>query len=78
MFSMAETSDVTLMVFGSIGAIVTGMSIPMSNVLFGRILDALNKNPGDQNAFSEGINVICVAFVVLGAINIVTGIVQVL
>lgn len=53
------------------------MSIPMSNVLFGRILDALNKNPNDQSAFQEGINVICVAFTVLGAINLLTGTVQV-
>lgn len=49
----------------------------MSNVLFGRILDALNKNPNDQSAFKEGINVICVAFTVLGAINLLTGTVQV-
>ena len=49
----------------------------MSNVLFGRILDALNKNPNDQNAFRQGIDVICVAFTVLGAINLLTGSVQV-
>ena len=53
------------------------MSIPFSNVLFGRILDALNKDPGNKQAFEEGINVICVAFVVVGIIDIITGFTEV-
>jgi hypothetical protein len=31
---------------------VVGMGTPTSNVLFGRILDALNTNPGDPNVCS--------------------------
>ena len=50
----------------------------MSNVLFGRILDSLNKDPGNPNTFKQGIDVICVAFAVLGGIAFVTGTVEVL
>lgn len=53
------------------------MSIPFSNVLFGRIIDALNKDPGNEDAFRQGINVVCVAFAVLGGINLITGFTQV-
>ena len=54
------------------------MSIPTSNVLFGRILDALNKDPGNEDNFKEGIATICIAFTVLGAINLFSGTAQVI
>lgn len=46
-------------------------------MLFGRVIDALNNNPGDQRAFQQGVDVICVAFVAMGAISLVAGVVEV-
>jgi hypothetical protein len=48
------------------------MSQPFSNVLFGRILDALNEDPNNVEIFKEGVKMLCIAFAVLGAINLFT------
>ena len=42
LFRRADSADVTFMIIGSLGAAITGVSIPLFNVLFGKILDALN------------------------------------
>ena len=42
-FSNATTLDYLYMVTGSFGSIITGLSLPVMNVLFGRILDSLNE-----------------------------------
>ena len=54
------------------------MSIPMSNVLFGRVLDDLNKDPGDTAKFRNDVNNVCIAFAVLGGIAFITGTAEVL
>ena len=45
------------MTLGVIGALLTGISIPFFNVLFGKMLDALNTEP---NSFQERIKGIAV------------------
>lgn len=45
LFSAAEPIDILFMTLGVIGGIITGLSLPFFNVLFGRILDKLNQNP---------------------------------
>ena len=74
LFSHAEPLDYVLMFFGSIGGIVTGLSIPFIEVLFGRMLDNLNGNPEN---FSHEIAKLCISFTVLGAANLVSGWLQV-
>lgn len=74
LFSNATAFDYLLMFTGSLGAIVTGVSIPLFNVLFGRILDALNNDP---NAFDKAISKLCISFVVIAIANFFTGLLQV-
>ena len=45
-FAGSTGCDYFLMFTGVIGGLVTGASIPFFNVLFGRMLDALNGDPG--------------------------------
>ena len=41
----AESTDYVYMMIGTLGSIVTGASIPLIEVLFGRMLDELNTDP---------------------------------
>ena len=50
LFSGLEAIDVVYIFLGTLGALVTGASIPFFNVLFGRMLDALN---GTTTSFTE-------------------------
>jgi hypothetical protein len=45
LFSCAEPIDVLYMVLGTFGGLITGVSLPVFNVLFGQMLDALNSGP---------------------------------
>lgn len=62
------------MFLGCTGGIVTGVSIPLFNVLFGQILDKLN---GSGSDFTEKVNMICIAFVAVAGANIFSGFFQV-
>eukprot|EP01031_Cornospumella_fuschlensis_P050362 gene50362-61615_t len=73
-FSNATSQDVLLMVLGTIGGIVTGVSIPLFNVLFGRIIDKLNTNP---NGFTDAIDTLCLSFLVVACANLFSGFLQV-
>ena len=78
LFSGLEGFDYLYALMGTLGAIVTGASIPFFNVLFGRMLDALN--PADPNAtetFEKKIREIALWFVVVAGINLVSGFLQV-
>lgn len=44
-FKYATARDFVFIVLGSLGAIITGVSLPFMQLLFGRIMDALNGNP---------------------------------
>ena len=58
LFSQADSLDVTYMVLGTVGSMVTGVSLPIFNVLFGQMLDSLNKKGVDgyqvRGAAGEG------------------------
>jgi hypothetical protein len=64
------------MFFGTLGGIVTGASIPLFNVLFGKMLD--NLNDGDPNSFQKGVNDLALIFVYVAIANIFSGLLQVL
>ena len=59
---------------GTIGGIVTGLSLPALNVLFGRMINALN-NP--SNNYSDAVAELCIQFVVIAGANIFSGFAQV-
>ncbi len=50
-FSRADGYDIFLMVVGTIGAVGSGVMLPISNVLFGNIMDELNGDPGMIDSF---------------------------
>lgn len=74
LFSMAEPLDYLLMFCGTLGAIVTGISLPFFNVLFGRMLDALNADP---SSFEVQVRMIALSFVGVAGANVISGYCQV-
>ncbi len=62
------------MFLGTLGGVVTGVSLPAFNVLFGEMLDTLN---GSKSSFSSGIANLCIAFVIIAVINLFSGFFQV-
>lgn len=63
------------MIVGGIGAMITGLSIPLFNVLFGEILDELNGDGTDKLA--EGVNKVALLFAFFAVLDFVTGFLQV-
>lgn len=73
-FHNCTSFDIILMIIGSIGAIVTGLSLPYMNILFGKIIDNLND---DANTFQSKINNLCFIFAIVGIVNFGSGFLQV-
>ena len=44
LFSFADSTDVLLMIVGSIGAIGNGLSLPLMTILFGELTDSFGVN----------------------------------
>jgi len=74
MFSNADWVDYVYMFFGTLGGVITGLSLPAFNFLFGRILNTLNSTGSD---FTDKINTLCIYFVIIACFNIVSGFLQV-
>jgi len=49
LFAFADSSDVLLMICGSIGAIGNGMSLPVMTLLFGDLIDSFGKNQNNKD-----------------------------
>ena len=75
LFSQAETIDIVYMVLGSIGSMITGVSLPIFNILFGQMLDSLNKK--GVGGYQDAVNQVCISFVIVAAANVVAGAMQV-
>lgn len=73
-FQFTTSVDVVYMTVGGIGAIITGLSIPTFNILFGEILDELND---DGSNLQEGVNKVAMIFAIFAAGNLFTGMAQV-
>ena len=73
-FMNAEPLDYLLMFGGVLGGAITGLSLPAFNVLFGRMLNALN---GSISSLTDGIAKLCIAFVVIAVVNLFSGFLQV-
>lgn len=49
LFSFADSTDVILMIAGSIGAIGNGLSLPLMTILFGELTDSFGVNQNSSN-----------------------------
>lgn len=85
-FSGALWVDYVLMLVGTIGAFVSGITIPVINILFGRVFDALNAerisiiNGSHVNIYdtmTQMVTELCKALVVLGCISFASGFIQI-
>ena len=74
LFMYADNWDYFLMTLGAIGGLGTGFSMPIFNVIFGQMLNALNSDPG---SFSRRVNDIAIIFIYVGLGNLVSGMLQV-
>ncbi len=74
MLSNADGTDYFFMGLGTFGALVTGISLPIFNVMLGKMLNELNDSP---YSFENAIAKICIIFVILAAINLFSGFLQV-
>ncbi|KAL9257085.1 ABC transporter B family member 11-like protein [Drosera capensis] len=46
LFSFADTTDIVLMILGTIGAIANGASMPLMSIIFGNLIDSFGLNQG--------------------------------
>lgn len=44
LFSFADSTDITLMIFGTIGAIANGLGSPLMTIVFGDLIDSFGNN----------------------------------
>ncbi|CAA0157464.1 unnamed protein product [Arabidopsis thaliana] len=65
LFAFADSSDVLLMICGSIGAIGNGMSLPVMTLLFGDLIDSFGKNQNNKDIV-DVVSKVCLKFVYLG------------
>lgn len=49
LFSFADSTDVVLMIVGTIAAVGNGLSLPLMTVLFGEVTDSFGQNQGDKD-----------------------------
>ena len=73
LFSEADILDYGLMALGTIGALGTGAALPIFCILFGQILDNLNKG----GALQDAVDRIVILFIILACGNLVVSFVQV-
>lgn len=64
LFSFADSTDVLLMIVGSIGAIGNGLSLPLMTILFGELTDSFggNQNSSDIVKVVSKVRLCCVMF----------------
>lgn len=73
LFSFADSLDIFFMFIGSLGGIVTGCSLPIFCILFGQMLDSLNKGSSIKSAVEK----VVIDFVIISAVNLASGFIQV-
>ena len=73
LFSTADNLDKALMVIGTFGGFITGFSLPIFNVVFGQMLDNLNKG----TSLSSAVDSLVLVFIYLAIANLISGILQV-
>lgn len=53
LFAFADSTDILLMVVGTIGAIGNGMGLPLMTLLFGEMINSFGDNQNNTNVVSE-------------------------
>ncbi|KAK7392183.1 hypothetical protein VNO78_20613 [Psophocarpus tetragonolobus] len=53
LFSFADSTDILLMVVGTLGAIGNGLGLPLMTLLFGQMIDSFGSNQGNTNVVEE-------------------------
>ncbi|XP_018437487.1 ABC transporter B family member 5 [Raphanus sativus] len=76
LFSFSDSTDVLLMIVGSIGAIGNGLGFPLMTLLFGDLIDTVGRNLFTDDIV-ELISKICLKFVYLGLGTFVAAFLQV-
>ena len=61
------------MTVGILGGVITGVSLPAFNVLFGRLLDSVNETSG----FTDTVNQLCLIMLIVACFNLLSGFMQV-
>ncbi|KAG6598933.1 ABC transporter B family member 11, partial [Cucurbita argyrosperma subsp. sororia] len=64
LFSFADSTDVLLMIVGSIGAIGNGLSLPLMTILFGELTDSFGGNQNSSDIVKV-VSKVCLKFVYL-------------
>ncbi|KAF7852170.1 hypothetical protein BT93_L0559 [Corymbia citriodora subsp. variegata] len=64
LFSFADSTDILLMVVGSIGAVGNGLSLPLMTELFGQLINTFGKNQADSDVV-DPVSKIALKFVYL-------------
>ncbi|CAL0311170.1 unnamed protein product [Lupinus luteus] len=66
LFSFADSSDIVLMIVGSIGAIGNGMGMPIMALLFGQVINSFGNNQSTNSNVVSDVSKICLKYVYLG------------
>jgi ABC-type multidrug transport system fused ATPase/permease subunit len=74
LYANADCYDILYMALGTLGGIVSGISIPFFNVLFGTMINALNTDPA---SFATRVKQIALSFVYVSIVNIFAGTLQI-
>ncbi|KAL2345535.1 hypothetical protein Fmac_006820 [Flemingia macrophylla] len=65
LFLFADSTDITLMAVGTIGAIGNGLGMPLMTLLFGELIDSFGNNQFSPNVVKQ-VSKVCLKFVYLG------------
>ncbi|ESW35236.1 hypothetical protein PHAVU_001G218000 [Phaseolus vulgaris] len=65
LFLFADSTDIILMVVGTIGAIGNGLGMPLMTFIFGELIDTFGKNQFGSNVVKQ-VSKVCLKFVYLG------------
>ncbi len=74
MFANATTYDWALMSLGTMGAFVTGSSVPAFNIILGQMINTLHHDPRN---FSREVDNLCLMYVYVASASSLLGFVQV-
>ncbi|KAB1228138.1 ABC transporter B family member 11 [Morella rubra] len=65
LFSFADSTDILLMIFGTLGAVGNGISMPLMTILFGELIDSFGNNQSDHEVVHV-VSKVALKFVYLG------------
>ncbi|KAE8726810.1 ABC transporter B family member 21 [Hibiscus syriacus] len=76
LFAFADSTDILLMIVGTIGAVGNGVCMPLMTVLFGDLIDSFGENQNDDRIV-DTVSKVSLRFVYLGAGALVAAFLQV-